>query len=46
MTTPIGSSGDDGQAIAIQQDGKLVAAGGADMNNNANYDFALARYLP
>ncbi|MEI6823349.1 MAG: T9SS type A sorting domain-containing protein [Bacteroidota bacterium] len=42
VTTPIGNSSDDGRAVAIQTDGKIVVAG--DMHNGANYDFALVRY--
>ena len=44
VTTPIGSSDDRAQAVAIQPDGKIVVAGGA--GNGTNGDFALARYNP
>ncbi len=42
VSTAIGSYGDEAQAIAIQPDGKIVAAGYS--NNGSNDDFALARY--
>ncbi len=42
ITTPILSSHDIAQAVAIQSDGKIVAAGRA--YNGSNDDFALARY--
>ena len=41
VTTGIGTD-DYGYAVAIQADGKLVAAGAT--NNGINYDFALVRY--
>jgi uncharacterized delta-60 repeat protein len=44
VTTAIGSSNDYGNALALQPDGKLVAAGHS--SNGSNYDFALARYSP
>jgi uncharacterized delta-60 repeat protein len=34
----------EAQAVAIQGDGKIVAAGYAGGNGSANFDFALARY--
>ena len=37
VTTTIGSGNDEANAIVLQADGKIVAAG-------SNYDFALARY--
>ena len=43
VTTAIGSAGDYALSVAIQSDGKIVAAGYSD--NGSNYDFALARYL-
>jgi uncharacterized delta-60 repeat protein len=43
VTTAIGSSYDYALAIAIQVDGKIVAAGYSDIGSN-NADFALARY--
>ena len=41
VTTPIQSSTDEVRALAIQSDGKIIAAG---RSNGSNYDFALARY--
>ncbi len=43
VITPIGSSSDHAQSVAIQSDGKIVAAGNSD--NGADHDFALVRYL-
>ncbi len=43
VTTAIGSSGDVANAVALQPDGKIVAAG--SISNGTNSDFALARYL-
>ena len=42
VTTAFGSAYDAAYAIAVQRDGKLVAAGAS--GNGSNYDFALARY--
>ena len=42
VTTTIGSSGDTAYSVAIQSDGKIVAAGYA--NNGGKYDFGLVRY--
>ena len=42
VVTPIGTSGDFASSVAIQPDGKIVAAGGS--NNGSNDDFALVRY--
>jgi len=42
VTTPVCSLYDAAQAVAIQTDGKIVAAGGSD--NGSDYDFALVRY--
>jgi uncharacterized delta-60 repeat protein len=42
VTTQIGSTGSEALAIALQTDGKFVAAGYS--SNGANIDFALARY--
>ena len=42
VTTAIGSANDVANALALQPDGKLVAAGYSD--GGSNYDFALARY--
>jgi len=44
VTTAIGASNDYAYAVAIQSDGKIVAAGYS--YNGANDDFALVRYLP
>jgi uncharacterized delta-60 repeat protein len=44
VITPIGNLGDIIYGLAIQSDGKLVAAGTS--SNGANIDFALARYNP
>jgi len=42
VTTTIGTGNDSARGVAIQQDGKIVAAGRSF--NGANYDFAVARY--
>ena len=42
VTTAFGSATDQAHAVAIQSDGKIVAAG--YIWNGSNYDFALARY--
>jgi len=42
VTTPIGSSGDEGRSVVLQSDGKIVAAGYS--HNGTNYDFAVVRY--
>jgi uncharacterized delta-60 repeat protein len=42
VTTDIGGSDDRARSVAIQSDGKIVAAGYS--NNGSNYDFTLARY--
>jgi uncharacterized delta-60 repeat protein len=44
VTTPVGSDGywDFANALGIQSDGKIVAAGSS--NSGSNYDFALVRY--
>jgi len=44
VTTAFGTSNDEAYSVAIQSDGKIVAAGSS--NNGANYDFALVRYWP
>jgi hypothetical protein len=41
VTTAIGGSNDYAESVAIQSDGKIVAAGHSYMSSN--YDFALAR---
>jgi len=45
LTTDIAGSG-SASSLALQADGKLVAAGSADPGNGSGLDFALARYLP
>jgi uncharacterized delta-60 repeat protein len=44
VTTAIGSGHDYASALALQPDGKLVAAG--ESASGSNFDFALARYNP
>ncbi len=44
VTTPILSGIDQANAVAIQSDGKIVAAGAAYHGTTLSYDFALARY--
>lgn len=44
LTTDFSNLSNDAFALAIQSDGKIVAAGRA-FSNNADYNFALARYL-
>jgi uncharacterized delta-60 repeat protein len=46
VTTAIGTSDDTAYALAIQSDGKLVAAGYTDTGGGGPYEFALVRYLP
>jgi uncharacterized delta-60 repeat protein len=46
LTTAIGAGHDDANAIAIQSDGKIVAAGYSLNGNSGNFDFALVRYKP
>ncbi|MEX0966302.1 MAG: T9SS type A sorting domain-containing protein [Bacteroidia bacterium] len=43
LTTAVGTTFDYCQAVAMQPDGKIVAAGYSD--SGANFDFAAARYL-
>ncbi len=43
VTTTIGSNDDYAQSVAVQSDGKIVAAG---YSNDGNDDFALVRYNP
>jgi uncharacterized delta-60 repeat protein len=45
LTTPVLSGADQANAVAIQANGKIVAAGYAN-NGNLNNDFALVRYNP
>jgi uncharacterized delta-60 repeat protein len=42
VTTAIGSGNDEARSVAIQSDGKIVAAGYS--HNGSNYDFTLVRY--
>jgi hypothetical protein len=42
-TTPIGTSDDYANGVAVQADGRIVAAG---YSRNGYNDFALARYNP
>ncbi len=44
VTTPIGSYSSNAFSVAIQTDGRIVAAGFS--NNGSNLDFAIARYDP
>jgi uncharacterized delta-60 repeat protein len=44
VTTDIANRNDAANAVAIQSDGEIVAAGSTDNGNN--YDFALVRYNP
>ncbi len=45
MTTDLGRS-ENIAALALQDDGKIVAVGSASRDPNGDADFALARYLP
>jgi len=45
VTTPVGSSSDYAYSVAVQSDGKIVAAGYSSISGNG-YDFALVRYNP
>jgi hypothetical protein len=44
LTTAIGNGIDRAYSVALQSDGKIVAAGTSD--SGGNYDFALVRYNP
>ncbi len=47
VLTDFGDGSDDGAAaLAIQPDGKLVAAGFSNAGNPGDFDFAVARYNP
>jgi uncharacterized delta-60 repeat protein len=46
VVTPIGLSSDTAQDVAIQPDGRIVAAGQTCLSADAICDFALARYRP
>jgi uncharacterized delta-60 repeat protein len=43
--TPIGGSADEGNAVVIQPDGKIIVAGSSFVSAN-NTDFAVVRYHP
>lgn len=45
LTTPVGSFNDRVQSVAIQTDGKIVAAGYTHQGSD-DYEYALARYNP
>ncbi|MDW8426861.1 MAG: delta-60 repeat domain-containing protein, partial [Meiothermus sp.] len=45
VTTAVGSSTDEANALVLQPDGKLVAAG-PSMPTLGDFDFALVRYNP
>ena len=42
VTTPIGTSSDEGYSVTLQPDGRILVAGHS--SNGANADFALVRY--
>jgi uncharacterized delta-60 repeat protein len=44
VTTDFGGTGDGGNAILLQADGKLLVAGSSNVNGDNNADFAVARY--
>jgi uncharacterized delta-60 repeat protein len=46
VTTSFGEAGNVAFALAVQADGKLVAAGVVDTTSGTESDFALARYNP
>jgi uncharacterized delta-60 repeat protein len=43
-TTDIQGSNDGAQSLALQADGKIVAAGGVSNGSSLNFDYALVRY--
>ena len=45
VTTQIGNWDSFASAIALQSDGKIVAAGAASISNNYDFEFAVVRYL-
>src|SRR4051812_26472020 len=45
ILTAVGSGGSGGGALALQTDGKVIAAGGAYTGTRTQNDFALLRYL-
>ncbi len=47
LTQPVGShAGSWARGVAIQADGKIVAAGGSAVGSGGDSEFALARYMP
>jgi uncharacterized delta-60 repeat protein len=44
VVTPLGASGDFGDTIALQPNGKIVVAGTSASAENSQYDFAVVRY--
>src|SRR5215204_4413399 len=46
LTTDFGANTDYGQAVAVQDDGKIVVAGYASIFTATGTDFAIARYNP
>jgi uncharacterized delta-60 repeat protein len=44
LTTDIGGGSNFASALAIQNDGKIVVAGGTNFGGNTDFDFVLARY--
>jgi uncharacterized delta-60 repeat protein len=44
VTTPVGTGHDVANALGIQSDGRIVAAGSSYNSGSNNYDFALVRY--
>ena len=44
VTTAFGGSNEDARALAIQSDGKIIAAGQTALSVSANDNFAIARY--
>src|SRR5262249_56414318 len=44
LTTDLGGANDQADAVAIQPDGKVVAAGAAGLFTNRGFDFGVARY--
>ena len=45
VTTQIGNLDSFASAIALQSDGKIVAAGAVSISNNYDFEFAVVRYL-
>ncbi len=45
LTTSFGTADDKANAVVIQDDGKIIAAGYTHGNSNSNIDFALSRYV-